>query len=70
MRHAGQILTTEELREQAWGDPQRTERPAYGTAQLTAMVEQLSGKLGDACAAGSPIEAIPGSGYRYLGPAS
>jgi hypothetical protein len=33
------------------------------------MVEQLSGKLGDACAAGSPIEAIPGSGYRYLGAA-
>jgi DNA-binding response OmpR family regulator len=70
VRQAGQILTTDELREQAWGDPRSTERPASGTGQLTAMVEQLSGKLGDACAAGSPIEAIPGAGYRYLGPAS
>jgi DNA-binding response OmpR family regulator len=70
VRNAGQVLTSDELREQAWGDPRSTERPASGTRQLTAMVEQLSGKLGDACAAGSPIEAIPGSGYRYLGPAS
>ncbi len=69
VRHAGQTLTTDELREQAWGDPRSTERPATGTAQLASTVEQLSRKLGAACAAGSPIEAIPGSGYRYVGPA-
>jgi len=69
VRHAGQILTTDELREEAWGDPRSTERPASGTAQLTGTVEQLSRKLGEACAAGSPIEAIAGSGYRYVGPA-
>ena len=69
VRQGGQTLTTDELREQAWGDPRSTERPATGTAQLASTVEQLSRKLGDACAAGSPIEAIPGSGYRYVGPA-
>ena len=69
VRHAGQSMTTDELREQAWGDPRSTERPASGAAQLASAVEQLSRKLGAACAAGSPIEAIPGSGYRYVGPA-
>ena len=69
VRQAGQTLTTGELREDAWGDPRSTERPATGTAQLASTVEQLSRKLGAACAAGSPIEAIPGSGYRYVGPA-
>ncbi len=69
VRHAGQSMTTDELREQAWGDPRSTERPASGAAQLASAVEQLSRKLGEACAAGSPIEAIPGSGYRYVGPA-
>jgi DNA-binding response OmpR family regulator len=69
VRHAGQAMTTDELREQAWADPRSTERPASGAAQLASAVEQLSRKLGEACAAGSPIEAIPGSGYRYVGPA-
>ena len=69
VRHAGQSMTTDELREEAWGDPRSTERPASGAAQLASAVEQLSRKLGAACAAGSPIEAIPGSGYRYVGPA-
>lgn len=69
VRHAGQTLTSDELRDEAWGDPRNTERPATGTAQLASTVEQLSRKLGEACAAGSPIEAIPGSGYRYVGPA-
>jgi DNA-binding response OmpR family regulator len=70
VRHAGQTLSAAELREAAWGDPQRTERPADGTAKLTATVEQLSRKLGESCAEGSPIEVVAGSGFRYQRPES
>lgn len=69
VRHAGQALSADQLRDEAWGDPQRTERPAPGTAKLAGAMAELSRKLGRACAAGSPIEAVPGSGYRYVRPA-
>ncbi len=69
VRHPGQMMSAEELRQQAWGDPQRTERPADGTAKLAGTMEQLSRKLGEACASGTPIEVVAGSGYRYVGPA-
>ena len=66
VRHAGQSMSADQLREEAWSDPRRTERPASGTAQLAETVERLTRKLGQACVSGSPIEAVPGSGYRYV----
>jgi DNA-binding response OmpR family regulator len=69
VRHAGQALSADQLRDEAWSDPQRTERPAPGTAKLAGAMAELSRKLGRACASGSPIEALPGSGYRYVRPA-
>jgi hypothetical protein len=59
-------MSADQLREEAWSDPRRTERPASGTAQLAETVERLTRKLGQACVSGSPIEAVPGSGYRYV----
>jgi DNA-binding response OmpR family regulator len=69
MRHAGQVLSADQLHQEAWGDPGRTERPAQGTGELAVTMERLSRKLGEACTSGSPVQVLPGPGYRYLRPA-
>jgi DNA-binding response OmpR family regulator len=66
VRHAGQSMSAGQLHEAAWSDPRRTDRPAPGTAQLAETAEQLIRKLGRPSASGSPVEAVPGPGYRFV----
>ena len=62
VRHAGQILSQEQLLEQAWNDPMK-----IGPDRVKFSILRLRKKLGWQ-AADSPIEAVRGFGYRYLPP--
>jgi DNA-binding response OmpR family regulator len=62
VRHAGQVLSPEQLLEQAWNDPLR-----IGPDRVKFSVFRLRRKLGWQ-ATGSPIQAVRGFGYRYLPP--
>ena len=61
-RHAGQVLSPEQLLEQAWNDPLR-----IGPDRVKFSILRLRKKLGWH-SAGSPIEAVRGFGYRYVPP--
>ncbi len=61
-RHAGQVLSPEQLLEQAWNDPLK-----IGPERVKFSILRLRKKLGWR-AADSPIEAVRGFGYRYLPP--
>jgi len=63
VRHAGQVLSAEQLLEQAWNDPLR-----IGPDRVKFSILRLRKKLGWH-SAGSPIEAVRGFGYRYAPPA-
>ena len=63
VRHAGQVLSPEQLLEQAWNDPLR-----IGPDRVKFSVLRLRKKLGWH-RPGSPIEAVRGFGYRYVPPA-
>jgi len=60
VRHRGQILSADQLLEQAWDDPY-----GVGPDRVKFAVMRLRRKLGYADAADSPIESIRGFGYRY-----
>ena len=57
-RHAGQILSLEQLLGQAWSDP-----TGIGTERVKFTILRLRKKLG--WSEGGPIEAVRGFGYRY-----
>jgi DNA-binding response OmpR family regulator len=59
VRHAGQILTPDQLLHLAWNDPS-----GVGPERVKFTVMRLRRKLGQA----SSIEAVRGFGYRYLPP--
>lgn len=60
VRHAGNVLSLEQLLEHAWNDPD-----AIGPDRVKFAVGRLRRKLGWSDAATSPIEAVRGLGYRY-----
>ena len=62
IRHAGQVLSPEQLLEQAWNDPL-----GIGPDRVKFSILRLRKKLGWR-AADSPIQAVRGFGYRYLPP--
>ena len=55
-RHAGQVLTHEQIRYQVWGDDYVGDE----SNAIPISVSRLRQKLGDA-----PIETVRGVGYRY-----
>ena len=62
VRHAGQVLSPEQLLELAWHDPL-----GIGPDRVKFSILRLRKKLGWP-AADSPIQAVRGFGYRYLPP--
>jgi DNA-binding response OmpR family regulator len=62
VRHASQVLSPEQLLEQAWNDPLR-----IGPDRVKFSILRLRRKLGWH-SADSPIEAVRGFGYRYVPP--
>ena len=60
MRHAGQVLSPEQLLDQAWDDP-----TGVGADRVKFTVLRLRRKLGFERPADSPIESVRGFGYRY-----
>ncbi len=62
IRHAGQVLSPEQLLEQAWNDPL-----GIGPDRVKFSILRLRKKLGWR-ATDSPIQAVRGFGYRYLPP--
>jgi len=63
VQHSGQVLSTQQLLEQAWNDPL-----AIGPDRVKFSILRLRQKLGWR-GPGGPIEAVRGFGYRYLPPA-
>jgi len=63
VRHRGQVLSPEQLLDQAWQDP-----AGIGPDRVKFTVMRLRRKLGQHGGAGPPIEAVRGFGYRYLPP--
>jgi DNA-binding response OmpR family regulator len=63
VRHAGNVLSAEQLVEQAWGH-------AAGVShdQVKLYVSYLRKKLGQAADGFEPIETVRGFGYRYVPP--
>jgi DNA-binding response OmpR family regulator len=61
VRHPGQVLSHDQLRELVWGDPD-----SHSRDQLKLYVGYLRRKLDGAVAGGAPIETLRGYGYRYL----
>ncbi|MBL8775037.1 MAG: response regulator transcription factor [Acidimicrobiales bacterium] len=59
VRHPGQVLSPEQLLDQAWNDP-----TGIGGDRVKFAVHRLRGRLGWT-GPGSPIEAVRGFGYRY-----
>ena len=77
VRHAGQILTPDQLLDLAWNDPWGTgpERVKFTVMRLRRKLARPSGTAtgaasGTASGAASSIEAIRGFGYRYVLPRS
>ena len=60
VQHVGQILSPEQLLEQAWDDPTTT-----NTSRVKFTVLRLRRKLGWDDPSISPIESVRGFGYRY-----
>jgi DNA-binding response OmpR family regulator len=58
VRHPGQVLSQDQLRELVWGDPD-----SHSRDQVKLYVGYLRRKLESA---GSPIETVRGFGYRYV----
>jgi DNA-binding response OmpR family regulator len=63
VRHRGQVLSPEQLLDQAWQDP-----AGIGPDRVKFTVMRLRRKLGQHSGTGPPIEAVRGFGYRYLPP--
>ncbi|HEX3489706.1 MAG TPA: response regulator transcription factor [Streptosporangiaceae bacterium] len=63
VRHRGQVLSPEQLLDQAWQDP-----AGIGPDRVKFTVMRLRRKLGQHGGAGPPIEAVRGFGYRYRPP--
>jgi DNA-binding response OmpR family regulator len=63
VRHRGQVLSPEQLLDQAWQDP-----AGIGPDRVKFTVMRLRRKLGQHRGSGPPIEAVRGFGYRYLPP--
>jgi DNA-binding response OmpR family regulator len=63
VRHAGQVLTAEQLLEHAWDDP-----TGVGPDRVKFAILRLRRKLGFDDVATSPIETVRGFGYRYAAP--
>jgi DNA-binding response OmpR family regulator len=61
VRHPGQVLSHDQLRQLVWGDPDSTSRD-----QVKLYVGYLRRKLDDAIRTGAPIETVRGFGYRYV----
>jgi DNA-binding response OmpR family regulator len=61
VRHPGQVLSHDQLRELVWGDAD-----SHSRDQLKLYVGYLRRKLGNAAGAGPPIETVRGFGYRYV----
>jgi DNA-binding response OmpR family regulator len=61
VRHAGRILTPDQLLELAWNDP-----IGIGPERVKFAIMRLRRKLGQRGASGSAIEAVRGFGYRYV----
>jgi DNA-binding response OmpR family regulator len=61
VRHSGQVLSHDQLRELVWGDPD-----AHSRDQVKLYVGYLRRKLEGAVAGRPPIETVRGFGYRYL----
>ena len=62
-RHAGQVLSIEQILEQAWGTT-----VGVSPEQVKLYVSYLRRKLGAAGDGSSPIETMRGFGYRYAPP--
>jgi DNA-binding response OmpR family regulator len=60
VQHPNQVLSHEQLLEQAWGSSDSVERD-----QVKLYVGYLRRKLGEPDGAESPIETMRGFGYRY-----
>jgi DNA-binding response OmpR family regulator len=63
VRHRGQVLSPEQLLDQAWQDP-----AGIGPDRVKFTVMRLRRKLGQHDGTGPPIEAVRGFGYRYRPP--
>ena len=63
VRHPGQVLSPEQLLDQAWQDP-----AGIGPDRVKFTVMRLRRKLGQHGGQGPPIEAVRGFGYRYRPP--
>jgi DNA-binding response OmpR family regulator len=61
VRHPGQVLSHDQLRELVWGDPD-----SHSRDQVKLYVGYLRRKLEGAVAGDPPIETLRGFGYRYL----
>ncbi|MFZ0172782.1 MAG: response regulator transcription factor [Acidimicrobiales bacterium] len=60
LRHAGKILTTEQILQLAWHDPTAT-----GPDRVKFTVLRLRRKLGWSAPGAGPIETVRGFGYRF-----
>lgn len=60
MRHAGKILTTEQILQLAWHDPTAT-----GPDRVKFTILRLRRKLGWSAPGEGPIETVRGFGYRF-----
>lgn len=60
VQHPGQVLSPEQLLEQAWSDPL-----GIGPERVKFAIARLRRKLGWTDVAGCPIETVRGFGYRY-----
>lgn len=63
VQHAGQVLSPEQLVQQAWDDP-----TAAGASKVKFTVLRLRRKLGWDGSSESPVESVRGLGYRYRRP--
>jgi DNA-binding response OmpR family regulator len=61
VRHAGQLLTHDQLLELVWGDP-----GSHSRDQVKLYVGYLRRKLDGAAGAGRSIQSVRGFGYRYV----
>ncbi|MFE0099763.1 response regulator transcription factor [Streptomyces sp. NPDC059009] len=64
VRNRGRVVTTDQLLDQVWDDPQGIgkERVKFAVLRVRRKLQQATGSL-----ASDPIEAVRGLGYRYRG---
>ena len=65
VRHAGQVLSAEQLIEAVWGHEGGVSRD-----QVKLYVSYLRKKLGQKSGGWQPIETVRGFGYRYVPPSN